>query len=484
MKKNHIQTPNSSGTDFHMKTNKRGVTTGGRKIAYQLMIFVLTYLSYAVLHFTREGWSILKPDIRSETPPGLGWEKNNNAGWVDFFFLFSYSFGLFISGVLGDNYPIRIILPIGYLIVAFMTIMISFGGTWRITSVFYYIIFFCISGLCQSIGWPSCIAVMGNWFSKESRGLIFGIWCTCQNMGNIGGNLLANLLKSGFDMDWMWNFRTIGIIVGVFGVINFILLIDHPAKVNIVVELPEEEAEDEAKVVDHINGTPNMHHRKSDEALGYVPLADGPNDSKHRDETEIVEEEIHARAGEGQAISFWKAWLIPGVLPFAISIAFVKCSTYGMLFWLPTYAKDELDFDDAARGLIAISFDLGTIVGSISLGFISDLIYKKRSPVAFVGLLLGSVFFLLVVFLSSSGKGVVYTLIFFIGFFVGGIFNIVAATAAADLAKGDSLKGNDKALATVSGILDGSGSLGAAFGSLIIGEIARASWNGVFIFLA
>lgn len=169
---------------------------------------------------------------------------------------------------------------------------------------------------------------------------------------------------------------------------------------------------------------------------------------------------------------------------FAICVAFVKLSTYGMLFWLPTYAKEELDYDDSDVEYIAIAFDVGTIIGSVLLGLLSDLMYKKRSPVAFIGLLIGSVLFLFVVFFADSGKFSVLSLIFFIGFIVGGIFNIVAATAAADLAKGDSLKGNDKALGTVSGILDGSGSLGAAFGSLIIGEIAQRSWNGVFIFLA
>lgn len=114
--------------------------------------------------------------MESDRKPGLGWEGSSKAGLVDFFFLFAYSFGLFISGVLGDNFPIRIILPIGYLIVAAMVVMISFGGSWEITSVFFYIAFFSISGLCQSIGWPSCIAVVGNWFSKESRGLVFGVW--------------------------------------------------------------------------------------------------------------------------------------------------------------------------------------------------------------------------------------------------------------------------------------------------------------------
>ena len=133
---------------------------------------------------------------------------------------------------------------------------------------------------------------------------------------------------------------------------------------------------------------------------------------------------------------------------------------------------------------IAISNDIGTMFGSIILGKITDLTHKKRSPVAFFGLILGSVLFLLVVFLHDSPIYVLYTIIFFVGFFVGGIFNIVAATAAADLAKGDSLKGNDKALGTVSGILDGSGSLGAAFGSLIIGTIQTKSWDGAFLFLA
>ena len=164
-----------------------------KRICFQIMIFILSYITYSSLHFAREAWSIIKTDVEDNQEPGLGWENNNNAGFVDFFFLFSYSIGLFVSGFLGDNYPIRIILPIGYLVVSGVMVMISFGGTWRITSVYYYIVFFSISGFFQSIGWPSLVAVMGNWFTKDSRGLVFGIWTTWQNIGNIGGNLLANL---------------------------------------------------------------------------------------------------------------------------------------------------------------------------------------------------------------------------------------------------------------------------------------------------
>jgi sugar phosphate permease len=249
-----------------MSQPKLHITHGFKKIAFQTVIFSMTYLSHASMHFTKEGWSIIKSDVRSDEPPGLGWEHNNNAGLVDFFFLICYSIGLFISGILGDNYPIRIIVPIGYMIVASMIVMISFGGTWGITSVYYYIVFFSISGLCQSISLASFVAVMGNWFAKDSRGLIFGIWCTCQNMGNIGGNLIANLLRSQFNMTWMWNFRTIGIIVAIIAILDFFLLVDHPSKKGIVVELPDDEEQKEiakrSESLNQIRKAINLSKRK------------------------------------------------------------------------------------------------------------------------------------------------------------------------------------------------------------------------------
>ena len=119
--------------------------------------------------------------------------------------------------------------------------MFSFGGTWKITSVWYYLVFFGFSGLFQSIGWPNFISVMGNWFSKESRGVVFGFWCTCQNMGNIGGVILINILRSGLGMSWMWSLRIIGIWVGVLAVLNFLLLVEDPENVGIIIDLPEED---------------------------------------------------------------------------------------------------------------------------------------------------------------------------------------------------------------------------------------------------
>lgn len=45
------------------------------------------------------------------------------------------------------------------------------------------------------------------------------------------------------------------------------------------------------------------------------------------------------------------------------------------------------------------------------------------------------------------------------------------------------MKGNSRALATVTAIIDGTGSIGAAIGPLLTGYISAKSWNSVFAML-
>ena len=49
-----------------------------------------------------------------------------------------------------------------------------------------------INGFSQSTGWPSVVTVMGNWYSQAGRGLVMGVWSSCQSIGNILGNFYPN----------------------------------------------------------------------------------------------------------------------------------------------------------------------------------------------------------------------------------------------------------------------------------------------------
>lgn len=98
------------------------------------------------------------------------------------------------------------------------------------------------------------------------------------------------------------------------------------------------------------------------------------------------------------------------------------------MLWLPKYANDKLDFNEDQKTTIAILYDVGTVTGSIVLGLASDAMYGKRSPVCYLGLLLATVGHILLIFLTKDYKIALFCLIFFLGFLVGGISNIISGT--------------------------------------------------------
>lgn len=52
------------------------------------------------------------------------------------------------------------------------------------------------------------------------------------------------------------------------------------------------------------------------------------------------------------------------------------------------------------------------------------------------------------------------------GFFIGGPSNMISSAISADLGRQEALRGSQEALATVTGIVDGTGSIGAALGQV------------------
>jgi OPA family glycerol-3-phosphate transporter-like MFS transporter 1/2 len=71
------------------------------------------------------------------------------------------------------------------------------------------------------------------------------------------------------------------------------------------------------------------------------------------------------------------------------------------------------------------------------------------------------------------------------GMLVNGPYALITTAVSADLGTHESLKGNSRALATVTAIIDGTGSIGAAIGPMLTGYITSMSddWNHVFYML-
>ena len=78
---------------------------------------------------------------------------------------------------------------------------------------------------------------------------------------------------------------------------------------------------------------------------------------------------------EPVTITYFTAWLVPGVALYAVTYMCVKSSNYGLLFWLPLF----LDNHNLSKqsSFIASMYDIGTWAGGLLTGIVSDRIGKR-----------------------------------------------------------------------------------------------------------
>lgn len=107
-------------------------------------------------------------------------------------------------------------------------------------------------------------------------------------------------------------------------------------------------------------------------------------------------------------------------------------------------------------------YETGNIIGTIILGMLSDKNEgSRRSPTAIVSISIA--FFIsitFVVFYDSYPFKIWLVSMFFFGFFLGSIHHMIVITACADLGRRHS----KRATSTITGIIDGLGSMGNGVG--------------------
>ena len=127
--------------------------------------------------------------------------------------------------------------------------------------------------------------------------------------------------------------------------------------------------------------------------------------------------------------------------------------------------------------------DVGGLLGSISMGYVSDLTYGKRSPVSMFAIIVTCIiFYTLVIRYNDITYTSLMIVFLFYGFFMQGVVNTIAATCSADIGKGSGK--NKRAVGTVTGIIDGSGSVGASIGQFTVGVTETAyGWRYGYLLL-
>ncbi|KXZ55838.1 hypothetical protein GPECTOR_2g1389 [Gonium pectorale] len=400
------------------------------------------------------------PVIAASDPTTLnGWAPFNGdngqtlLGQVDLAFLGTYAIGMFFAGHLGDRVDLRWFLTAGMVLSGVFTCLFGMGYFYDMHYFSYYVLVSVAAGLFQSTGWPSVVSIVANWSGKGKRGLIMGIWNAHTSVGNILGTVIAAAMLSH---GWGYAFLVPGFLMTALGFLMCAGLVVQPSDVGHV--NPDEK--------------PTRHDYDGEEMQ---PLS-GKDSSRD-----------NSREKEVESIHFMDAWRIPGVTAFAFCLFFSKLIAYTFLYWLPYYIKStpiegrKLSAKEA--GDLSVLFDVGGVAGGVLAGHLSDK-SGASATVATSFTLLSVPCLYLYRTVGHTSFALNVALMMASGFFVNGPYALITTAVSADLGTHDSLQGNAKALATVSAIIDGMGSIGAALGPMLTGFISdRGGFDMVFAML-
>jgi len=405
-------------------------------------------------HFSRKCYSTVKQQLEDDA----GY-SSFVLSQMDTVFMATYAAGNIINGKLGDTFNPTTILAIGLLgsgiCLFFINIALWFdfeGMSTAFGNLFILSVYF-LFGFFQATGGPVGTAVMGNWFcdaeSVKNRGTIFGFWTCHQYMGDITAALCTAWVL-GMGLSW-WYAILIPAVTNVAWAFLTATLVADPVSVGIVTpELRIRQAQQEAK-------------RKQNMETGETSNdTEGP-----------------------KPITYMAALQIPMVAQYAVAFGFFKLTNYVLFFWLPYFLGKT--FDPVTANLIAALYSVGMMPGGIIVGYVSDMFGGRRAVV--IGTFMCTLIVFLAVFAKWSEEDslnpiALLAMLACMGILVGGPNNIITSAVAADLASHPSVRGNNKSLGTVTGLINGTGSITASLGLLAVGPLQSAfGWGSVWMYL-
>ena len=301
---------------------------------------------------------------------------------------------------------------IGYGMLGVAAACAAFGLS---STAWLFLIAYVLNGIFQSSGWPGTCKAMGAWFTAKERGTMMGIWSTCYQAGGLAATAVATFLFAR--LGWRWAFLGPAMLIAFVGLLNLFFQ-------------PERQT----------NST----------------------GSTSRDAAADAEQ--------------WSVLRSPVLWSLAAAYFCLKLIRYCILFWLPYYLNKVLFYSKEQAGYQSISFEVGGVIGSIVIGFISDRYFPGRRRLIsslMVAALAGAL--LLYIHLAPISVLLNFLGMALVGFCLFGPDTIICGAAAQDV-------GGKHNIAKAAGFINGVGSIGAIFQGVVTTGVStsRFGWNGLF----
>ena len=401
-------------------------------------IFLITWLAYVGLYFTRKAYAVAKIGILED--PAIEISKSA-LGIIDGAYGVAYAIGQFMWGALGDRFGSRRIVLAGMM--GSVVVAILFGLSSHFI-IFGILLFF--QGLCQASGWAPLTKNVSYWFARHERGRVYGFWSTNYAVGGMLASAYAGYMALLFG-GWRYAFFASAVVLTGIAVLFWIFQRNRPEDVGLC-EIEEYKGEKRSQL--------KTGNEKADE---------------HK---------------EGSFRHILTVFRNPMILRLAAIYFLLKPTRYAILFWGPLIVYERLGGNIGQSALISAVFEAAGPIGVIFFGYASDKWFQaRRMPAVILGLfVLSAILFSFSTITAGGGTFSMVLALAAIGFFLFGPDALIASTTAVDF-------GTKKGAGSAVGLINGMGSTGQILGLSLPGIISATwGWNvlfvgmGVFVLLA
>jgi MFS family permease len=268
-------------------------------------VLLACFLTVLAAYSIRYSYGTLLPDML----PALSISKAQ-AGVIYSSYFIAYTVLSPVLGLMADRFNLRILIAIFVTIMGTGTFLMQYA-----TSVTQASLFFTIAGIGCAACWAPVMALAQRWISDKRRGMSLAMIDAGSSLGVMAAGAVVPLAAAG--SNWKVGWLYLGILSLVLGIINIILIRDHPKSV--------------------IKSTVSKIVLPERSGLSYKQIL--------------------------QDRRFWLIGIAYTMTGFAIIIPFT---------FLSTYAVQELDYPYATAALLITAIGAGGMLGKLTLGPISD----------------------------------------------------------------------------------------------------------------
>ena len=395
---------------------------------WQWRIFTGVWITYFSIYFCRVNIGAANKAISTD----LGLDPVQ-IGFIIAMLKPAYGVGQFINGQLADRFGARKLLAVGLLCSAALNILFGFS------SVYWLLLFLWVTnGYVQSMGWPSCVKIMANWFPPHLRGTAMGLVGTSYAFGGAAAVSLAGWLVKNYT--WRHAFWVPAIYLIFITVIVLLMLRSRPQDAGLApLNMPE----------------------PSNDGEGAPDAREAIRRAEAHDEPLTILETLRG------VLTNRNLWIV------AISFMCLDVIRYGFLDWGIRYLQETL-----TEGAFAASMRTAVmlIAGAVAMpfaGWATDHLFgARRAPVVSVMMAvlgLTTVFYHQIV--NTRNDYLILLFLGIIGFTTYGPHVLMVGACPQDF-------GTRKMAASAAGFIDCMGYMGAMLAGVGTGYLLREFTNG------